>query len=78
MNEASGGRLGPTNRQLLLFGRRGCSCLAPENTLAAFGALLEHGILGVELDARLCASGEVVVFHDDTLERITGLKAAVA
>ncbi len=61
----------------LLFGHRGYSRLAPENTLAAFRLLLEHGIPGVELDVHLCASGEPVVIHDSDLKRVTGLDGRV-
>jgi glycerophosphoryl diester phosphodiesterase len=42
----------------------------PENSLAAFEAACAGGY-GVELDARLTADGEAVVFHDDSLERLT-------
>ncbi len=55
-----------------ILGHRGASADAPENTLPAFRLALEQGADGVELDARLCASGEVVVFHDETLERLAG------
>ncbi len=44
---------------------------APENSLAAFQHAAEHGY-GVELDVRLSADGEAMVFHDDTLQRMTG------
>jgi glycerophosphoryl diester phosphodiesterase len=44
---------------------------APENTLAAFRLAIEQGAEGIELDARLTADGEVVVFHDESLERVT-------
>ena len=44
--------------------------LKPENSLAAFKAACEAGY-GVELDVRLTADGEAVVFHDDDLERMT-------
>ncbi len=44
--------------------------LRPENSLAAFEAACAAGY-GIELDARLTADGEVVVFHDDSLERLT-------
>ena len=47
-----------------ILGHRGASSDAPENTLAAFQLALDQGADGVELDARLCGSGEVVVFHD--------------
>ena len=62
----------------LLFGHRGCSGAAPENTLSAFALLLERAIPGVELDVQVCRSGEAVVFHDFTLDRITGAAGALA
>lgn len=55
-----------------IWGHRGASRDAPENTLAAFALAAGQGADGVELDAQLCASGEVVVFHDATLGRTTG------
>jgi len=61
-----------------ILGYRGASSDAPENTLAAFRLALEQGADGVELDARLCGSGEVVVFHDERLERLTGASGRVA
>jgi glycerophosphoryl diester phosphodiesterase len=42
-----------------------------ENTLAAFAAAQDEGAEAIELDVRLCASGEAVVLHDPTLERLT-------
>ena len=61
-----------------ILGHRGASRDAPENTLAAFQLALDQGADGVELDARLCGSGEVVVFHDERLERLTGARGRVA
>jgi glycerophosphoryl diester phosphodiesterase len=61
----------------LLFGHRGYSAIAPENTLAAFQALLEHGIPGAELDVQLSRDGRLMVIHDFNLQRVTGLDAAV-
>lgn len=43
----------------------------PENTMAAFEKARACGARAVELDVRTCAGGEVVVFHDATLERLT-------
>jgi len=60
-----------------LFAHRGYSKLAPENTLAAFQLARERGIPGIELDVRLCATGEMVVFHDDSLKRICGVEKTV-
>lgn len=45
---------------------------APENSLAAFQAAAAAGY-GIELDVQLSADGEAVVFHDETLERLTGV-----
>ena len=42
----------------------------PENSLAAFGAAIEAGY-GIELDVQLTADGEAMVFHDETLGRLT-------
>jgi glycerophosphoryl diester phosphodiesterase len=56
----------------LVLGHRGASADAPENTLAAFRLAMEQGADGVELDVWRCATGEVVVFHDDDATRIAG------
>jgi len=50
---------------------------APENSLAAFRAAIAHGY-AIELDIQLLADGELAVFHDDTLERLTGQPGAIA
>lgn len=48
----------------------------PENSLEAFRLAANKGY-GIELDVRLTRDGKVVVFHDDTLERMCGDKARV-
>lgn len=48
----------------------------PENSLAAFRRAVEHG-LASEFDVHLLADGSLVVFHDDDLERETGVKGSV-
>ena len=48
----------------------------PENSLAAFAAAVEADY-GMELDVQLSKDGEVVVFHDDTLDRVTGVQGRV-
>ena len=55
----------------LIVGHRGASAHAPENTLAAFRLAREQGADAIELDAKRCASGEVVIMHDVTLNRTT-------
>ena len=61
----------------LIWAHRGASADAPENTLAAFSLALAQGADGIELDAQRCASGEVLVLHDDSLARTTGFAARV-
>lgn len=68
--------VGPAH-SIFLFGHRGYSALAPENTLAAFSVLLEHRIPGVELDVQLTRDGRIVVIHDENVKRVTGLDALV-
>jgi len=55
----------------LVIGHRGASAYAPENTLAAFRLAAEQGADAVELDAKLSADGQVVVIHDQTVDRTT-------
>lgn len=56
----------------LVLGHRGARHAAPENTHAAFELARQEGAQGVELDVRLAKTGEIVVLHDVTLERVTG------
>jgi len=55
----------------LIIAHRGASGHAPENTHAAFNLALEHQAEGFELDVMLTKDGQVVVFHDDTVDRTT-------
>ena len=57
---------------------RGFSGENPENTLAAFHAAIAAGADMVELDVHLTRDNELVVIHDDTLERTTDGKGNVA
>lgn len=54
-----------------IFAHRGSSIYAPENTLAAFKLALDQHANGIELDAKLSADSQVVVMHDDTVDRTT-------
>lgn len=47
-----------------------------ENSMSAFSAAVEGGF-GIELDVRLSKDGELVVFHDDTLDRVCGIEGRV-
>ena len=55
----------------LNIAHRGASALAPENTMAAFERAVELGADAIELDLHLSRDGELVVIHDDTLDRTT-------
>ena len=48
----------------------------PENSLSAFRRAAREGY-GIELDVQLSRDGKVVVFHDDTLDRVCGMHARV-
>ncbi len=56
----------------LVLGHRGASADAPENTVAAFRLAVAQGADGVELDVWRCATGEVVVAHDEDARRVAG------
>lgn len=61
----------------LIFGHRGASMHAPENTLSAFRLALEMGADGIELDITPSADGVPMVIHDPDLERTTSGKGNV-
>ena len=50
---------------------RGCFDKGPENTMPAFEEAVQCGMGGLEIDIRRTRDGEIVVFHDDTAERLT-------
>ena len=53
----------------LVFAHRGGSLEFDENTLQAFKGSYEKGLRGFETDVRMTRDGELVVLHDDTLDR---------
>ncbi|WP_204365288.1 glycerophosphodiester phosphodiesterase [Halorubrum hochsteinianum] len=55
---------------MTLIGHRACAGQYPENTVAAIERAVPH-VDAVEIDVRRCASGELVVFHDEELDRLT-------
>ena len=60
-----------------LFAHRGYSGQYPENTLAAFQAAARLPIHGVELDVHLTADQELVVIHDEKINRTSNGKGYV-
>lgn len=63
---------------VLIFGHRGAKGEAPENTLAGFAYARRLGVMGLELDVRLTADGELAVIHDATVDRTTDGSGVVA
>ena len=56
----------------IVIAHRGGRKWAPENTMAAFRMSLAAGVNGIELDIHRCNTGELVVIHDEDVERTTG------
>lgn len=56
---------------MLVIGHRGACGHKPENTLSSFTKAIELGVDMIELDVWQCASGELVVFHDHKVDRMT-------
>lgn len=55
----------------MIFAHRGYSASYPENTMKAFKEAEKTGCDGVELDVQLTKDGEVVVIHDEKVDRTT-------
>lgn len=55
----------------LVIGHRGARGHLAENTLPSIQKAIELGVDGIEIDVFKCATGELVVFHDKTLEKLT-------
>lgn len=60
-----------------VIAHRGAKGYVPENTIASFEKALDIGAHGVELDVRLSSDGEIMVFHDDHTDRLTGVPGTV-
>lgn len=54
-----------------ILGHRGAAAYAPENTMPAFEMALEQGADGLELDVHLSKDGELVIMHDERVDRTT-------
>ena len=69
----------PLEDRNLRFAHRGLHDLSkgiPENSLRAFSDAVKKGF-GIEIDLHMTNDGEIVVFHDDDLERICGKKGSI-
>lgn len=63
--------------KILHIGHRGAKGHIAENTLASFAKALELGCDGIEFDVHLSADGEIIVIHDETVDRTTDGKGHV-
>jgi glycerophosphoryl diester phosphodiesterase len=61
-----------------VHGHRGAAGLAPENTLAAFRKAMALGVDALEMDLHVTRDGELIVIHDETLDRTTDGRGSVA
>jgi glycerophosphoryl diester phosphodiesterase len=62
---------------MLVLAHRGASGYAPENTMEAFKKAIEMGADGFELDVQLTKDGEIVVIHDEKIDRTSDGKGWV-
>ncbi|GEC71000.1 glycerophosphoryl diester phosphodiesterase [Flavobacterium flevense] len=62
---------------MLKIGHRGAKGYEPENTLIAFEKAIHLGVDGIELDVHLSSDNELIVIHDETVDRTTNGKGKV-
>ena len=60
-----------SNNSIIKIGHRGAKGYITENTIESFYKAMELGVDAIELDVQVCQSGELVVFHDHRVERLT-------
>ena len=62
---------------MLKIGHRGANGHEPENTFVSFQKALDMQVDGIELDVHLSADGEIIVIHDEIIDRTTNGKGFV-
>lgn len=60
-----------------LIAHRGFAAVNPENTISAVRRAAGHADM-IEVDVRRCGSGDLVVIHDETVDRVTNASGAVS
>jgi len=63
--------------KIIKIGHRGAKGYEPENTLIAFKKAIDLNADGIELDVHLSSDGELIVIHDETINRTTNSKGFV-
>ncbi len=66
------------NQKIINYAHRGASEYMPENTMISFNVGIFMGANGIETDVQITKDKVAVLFHDDTLERVTGEKGAIS
>ncbi len=61
----------------LVWAHRGASGYAPENTLEAFAKAIDMKADGIELDVQMTKDGQLVILHDETVDRVSSGKGSV-
>lgn len=64
-------------KRTLVWAHRGASGYAPENTLEAFQKAIELKADGIELDVQMTKDGQLVIIHDETVDRVSNAKGWV-
>lgn len=67
----------PQFKKVLATGHRGAPVHAPENTVASFEKALQFGADIIEIDVRYTRDGHFVIFHDDSVSRLTGQRGTI-
>jgi glycerophosphoryl diester phosphodiesterase len=62
---------------MFVIGHRGAAGHAPENTIESIDCAIEMGVDYIEIDVQPTRDGRLVVFHDRTMRRLTGLHGYV-
>ena len=62
---------------ILKIGHRGAKGYEPENTLISFEKVIDLKVDGIELDVHLSSDGEIMVIHDETIDRTKTQKCFV-
>jgi len=60
------------------YAHRGASTYCPENTMLSFYTGVQMGANGIETDVQRTKDGILVLFHDDTIKRVTGREGTIA
>ncbi len=63
---------------MINYAHRGASEYAPENTISSFYLGLLQGANGIETDVQKTKDGVLVLFHDDTLDRVSNMQGKLS